>query len=193
MYISNNKTLWFTADTHLGHANIIKYCNRPFSNIDEMNRELCKRWNNVVKEDDFIFIVGDFCFGGKKQWREYLSRLNGYKFLVKGNHDKENNIPTPLPTDNFDWCDGFVNIKVSDDEFDTGEQYVTVCHYPMLSWYRSYHGAWQLFGHVHGTIKGGVNQLDVGVDVHNFTPVNWESVKEIITKKNLDQNTFNNG
>ena len=61
--------IWFTSDLHLGHGNIIKYCNRPFKDIEHMNRALIDNWNSRVKLNDVVFHVGDFCFknspGGK--------------------------------------------------------------------------------------------------------------------------------
>jgi len=53
---------WFTADFHLGHANIIKYCERPFRNVLEMNRTIIKKHNERVKKDDIVYFLGDFCF-----------------------------------------------------------------------------------------------------------------------------------
>jgi calcineurin-like phosphoesterase family protein len=84
--------------------------------------------------------------------------------------------------------DGYLDILVSDPEIKDGQR-VTLCHYPMLSWYQSHRGAWQLFGHVHGRLDGSdkimPTQLDIGVDSHNFTPLSWIEVKTIITKQCL--------
>jgi calcineurin-like phosphoesterase family protein len=61
----------------------------------------------------------------------------------------------------------------------------------MITWNRSHRGAWQLFGHVHGTLDNNpvlsANQIDVGVDSHNFEPISYQSVKEIITQNNLEK------
>lgn len=57
--------VFFTSDCHFDHANIIKYCSRPFESADEMNRQLILNWNKVVQWDDTVFILGDFCFGSK--------------------------------------------------------------------------------------------------------------------------------
>lgn len=81
------KNVWFIADTHFGHKNIIQYCNRPFETVEEMNEELIKRWNSKVKKEDKIYMLGDFALGGIARVEELLSKLNGYKILILGNHD----------------------------------------------------------------------------------------------------------
>lgn len=79
---------WFTSDTHFGHKNILEYEKkaRPFDTIEEMHEVMIERWNSVVKPKDIVFHLGDFCFG--KQWLPIAKRLNGYKRLILGNHDK---------------------------------------------------------------------------------------------------------
>jgi len=81
---------WITADLHLGHKNIIKpdYCNRPFKDVDEMNTTIIRNWNRVVKPDDTVYVLGDFALGKKKKVAYWISRLNGYKILILGNHDR---------------------------------------------------------------------------------------------------------
>lgn len=77
---------YFIADTHFGHTNIIKYCNRPFSNVEEMNEELIKYWNSVVNEDDIVYHLGDFAFKNG-DITNLVSKLNGKIYLIRGNHD----------------------------------------------------------------------------------------------------------
>ena len=79
---------FFTADTHFNHANVIKYCARPFASIDEMNREMIARWNAVVGAKDTVYHLGDFAMGKPTEWPSFLRQLNGAKkFLSRGNHD----------------------------------------------------------------------------------------------------------
>ena len=82
--------IWITSDTHFNHYNIIEYCNRPFSNVDEMNKELIKRWNSVVKKNDKVWHLGDFFLGKKDDAADIISHLNGNIYLIKGNHDIKN-------------------------------------------------------------------------------------------------------
>ncbi len=76
------------SDTHFFHENIIKYCNRPFESIEGMHQQMIDKWNEVVSPGDTIIHVGDFSLGSMSQSSDMLNKLNGYKVLVRGNHDK---------------------------------------------------------------------------------------------------------
>lgn len=185
--------IWFTSDPHFNHKNIIKYCNRPFPNVDEMDEILIRRWNSVLGEDDLIFCLGDFALGKPESCLKILQRLNGHKVLIKGNHEK-------CVMSNFynrEEFDGgiyeLLEIKVNDEEVSNEFQDLILCHYTMLTWNKSHRGSWQLFGHVHGglsnkgVIQHSPNQMDVGVDCHDYYPISYQQVKEIITKQNLSK------
>lgn len=85
---------WVSSDHHFGHSKIIEYCNRPFHNVHEMDEEMIARWNAVVKPEDTIYHLGDFAFfkGGPDVLKDITRRLNGYKIMVMGNHDKRKGI-----------------------------------------------------------------------------------------------------
>lgn len=151
-----------------------------------MDSALVKNWNSIVGVHDYVFHLGDFCFGSKSSWSYLLDHLNGKKYLAAGNHDKN------ITPDKFIDVQHRFNIRIlGDPEMESDGQRITVDHFPMFSWYQSHRGAWQLFGHHHGGLsnKEGIrtspNQIDVGVDVHDFTPISYEEVKTIITKQNL--------
>jgi len=183
--------IWFTSDPHFLHANIIKYCNRPFEDIKEMNQTLVNNWNSVVGEDDLIFCLGDFALGKESDCNHILKSLNGHKVLIKGNHEKT----VMKKSFNRDEFDGgiyqLLEIKVNDEEVSNEFQDIILCHYTMMTWNKSHRGAWQLFGHVHGMFDNSPNlspnQFDVGVDSHDFTPISYQRVKEIITQRNLER------
>jgi calcineurin-like phosphoesterase family protein len=84
---------YFISDTHFNHTNIIKYCNRPYSNTIEMNNDIIKKWNSVVSKRDIVYHLGDFAFFKKSQKNEYdyisdiIKKLNGKIILILGNHD----------------------------------------------------------------------------------------------------------
>lgn len=80
---------FFIADTHFGEKAIFRYENRPFSDVEEMDAQLISRWNSVVGSEDIVYHLGDF--GGDGREAELLSKLNGTKYLVKGNHDVKSN------------------------------------------------------------------------------------------------------
>ena len=79
--------IWFTSDTHFCHKNIIKYEDRPFKDIEEMNSELIRRWNEVVQPDDTVYHLGDVLLGPAERFYPLVSALNGRKILIRGNHD----------------------------------------------------------------------------------------------------------
>ncbi len=81
--------IFYISDTHFGHENIIKYCNRPFQNVEEMNERIINNWNSVVGKDDIIYHLGDFAFKNSKI-TDLVKRLNGTIYLIKGNHDSKN-------------------------------------------------------------------------------------------------------
>ena len=81
--------IFFIADTHFGDGAILRYENRPFSSVQEMNSAMIERWNAAVGSEDVVYLLGDFGADGTEA--ETLSALNGVKYLVKGNHDTKSN------------------------------------------------------------------------------------------------------
>lgn len=162
--------MWFfTADWHLGHSNIIKYCKRPFLTREEegllqlvdrgvvppkefkistestdcMTDAIIENTNAVVKPDDSLVIIGDFCNAPKHSRFEtalkYRKSINCKNiFLIYGNHDDRNVLKDifPFAEDNY--------------SFNVNGQIIFCSHYPCRSWDRAFHGSWCLYGHVHG-------------------------------------------
>lgn len=91
---------FYTSDLHLGHANVIKFDNRPFANVDEMDQCIITRWNERVSDEDTVYILGDVCHRNSKDSSWYLKQLRGHKILILGNHDnpilKNNNTAKQL-------------------------------------------------------------------------------------------------
>lgn len=180
-----DEKVFFVADTHFGHRNILKYCNRPFSNIEEMNEAIINNWNRVVNEDDVVFHLGDFSVGGAAEWTSLLDRLNGRIFLVLGNHDM-NNVDQGFMK-RFEEVSMQMLISV-------GKQRIYLNHYPFLCYGGSYRGTWQLYGHLHtssnpsGKDSSRISmmfptQYDVGIDNNKYTPVSFEDVEKIIKER----------
>ena len=163
--------LYFTSDLHLGHKNIITLQYRPFELIEEMDRVLIDNFNSVVKKNDTVFILGDICYRLKlDKANEVISRLNGRKYLIKGNHDLE--YDPALFVDVRDYMTVSLNGK-----------YFTLMHYPMLSWPKKERGSIQLHGHIHARMDynernraEGIKRYDVGVDANDFYPVSVDSI-----------------
>ena len=177
--IRQEEKVWFTADTHFGHRNIIRYCQRPFATVEEMNETIIDNWNGVVGKDDVVFHLGDFSVGGAAEWTSLLDSLNGRIFLVLGNHDM-NNVDQGFMR-------RFENVSMQ-MLVSIGKQRIYLNHYPFLCYGGAYRGTWQLFGHVHTCpCNSGLDnsrlemlfptQYDVGVDNNNFKPVSFEEVE----------------
>ena len=118
--------VFFTSDLHLGHRNIIRLCNRPFSSIDEMDECLIEKWNKKVTNADTVYILGDLMFRNEKPPEEYLRQLRGKKHLIIGNHDRE----WIKKYDLSSWFESTNNLLYTTD----GKHQLTLCHYPMMSW-----------------------------------------------------------
>lgn len=81
--------MFFIGDMHFGHENAIRFDNRPFDSVDEMDAELIKRWNNKVSNGDLVYVLGDMIWKTKNSTAaEIINSLNGQKILIKGNHDR---------------------------------------------------------------------------------------------------------
>jgi len=183
----NKNKLFFTADTHFSHSNIIKFCDRPFPNAWEMNKELIKLWNENVGPNDVIFHLGDFSLGNNpKKINEILNSLNGQIYLIIGNHEKDV-LKKDYTRNRFSGIYDIAEIFVDDDDVLYGKQHIVMCHYPMITWNSSHRNSWQLFGHVHGNLNGNKilkpTQLDVGVDSHNFKPISYNYIKNLYIER----------
>lgn len=154
---------WFTSDQHYDHKNIIKYCNRPFADIDEMNEALIKNHNDLVSPNDIVYHLGDFAFRNHKR---YLNRLNGQHHLIVGNHDGNGYKDAGFKTVNRQ-----KSIKI-------GSQVVYMSHYGHRVWDRSHHGSFHVYGHSHSNLPDLGRSCDVGVDNWDYKPVMFHQLVE---------------
>ncbi|MFC5312776.1 metallophosphoesterase [Azospirillum rugosum] len=158
---------FFTSDTHFGHANILKHCQRPFANIDEHDEELVRRWNEVVGPDDDVHHLGDFAYRcDPKRLASIFKRLNGRKHLTIGNHEKG-------PTLQMKWASEPVPYR----EITVDGQRIVLFHFGMRVWNAMRYGTLHFYGHSHGKLSGNRQSLDVGVDCWNFRPVSLEQIR----------------
>lgn len=187
---SSEVNIWFTSDLHFGHRNIMKFCNRPWENVEEMDKALINNWNSVVGKDDIIFDLGDFAFASNSKWKYILNQLNGRHYLILGNHDVSR-YPGNKTMELFERVEHQMIVKIDD-------RYVYLNHYPYLCYGGSYRGhdqtVWQLFGHVHSRPNDTGKdhdrlsmlfpyQYDVGVDNNNYYPVSWNQIVDIINNQ----------
>ena len=128
---------FYISDLHFDHKNVISYDNRPFYNIEEMNKTLIDNWNSVVTKNDYVYILGDM-FWNNNNAENILSQLNGQKYLIRGNHDRLNSSMEKY----FVWVKDYAEIK------DNGRT-VVLCHFPMPCFKNQCYGDFHLYGHVH--------------------------------------------
>lgn len=148
----------FTSDSHFDHSNIIKYCERPFSDVNEMNTHLIDCWNSRVKKDDVVYHLGDFGFSPRSKenktdkLQKIANKLKGKIILIRGNHDT-----------NIDSIKRFETVK-DIHVIHTHNTRFVLCHYPMRSWQFMNQGSIHLFGHCHTNLPPHFLSFDVGVD-----------------------------
>ena len=169
-------TRFYTSDTHFGHENVIKYCNRPFANAEEMDEVLIEKWNMRVRPGDEVIHLGDFAFAQPERIEVILKRLNGNIHLVYGNHDKQIKKNKKLQA-MFAKCSAYHEVYEIDEDYPKSRVPLILCHYKFEVWNKSHHGAVNLYGHSHGTVPGNSQQLDVGTDCWDYQPVTWKEIK----------------
>ena len=165
--------IYFTSDLHLGHNAIIYMRERPFRDIDEMNRKLIGNINSLISDRDTLYILGDIAHHLTiEEANALIAQIHGRKILLRGNHDKDYD-----PSLFVDIRD-YLEIKDEGVRFD-------LMHYPLRSWHGMRHGAIQLHGHIHAGMdynlanrEKGIYQYDVGVDANGYFPVPINAIHE---------------
>ena len=187
--------VFFCADNHFSHSNIIKYCLRPFATVDEMDEVLIQNWNSVVKQGDIVYFLGDFAFRNVEKALAIRKRLRGNIFFIEGNHDAA----ARKIKETFGWFKPVAMVKV-------GEQQIFLSHYAHRVWPKSHYGCWMCYAHGHGTLFDDSNALsiDIGVDAvairlaglfigktpmvgttkkEDYRPISFDEIKAIMSTK----------
>lgn len=172
--IGGNELIYFTADTHFGHANILRFCDRPFASVQEMDATMIRKWNAKVHNNDTVFILGDMFFRSTNV-EEVLGQLKGKKRLIVGNHDTFWMRKVSLEK-YFESVDSL--LEISD-----GQHGLTLCHYPMLSWNHQ-RRTYMIHGHIHNDttmdfwplIAARERVLNAGADINRFEPVSFDEL-----------------
>lgn len=169
--------IYYVSDLHIGHNNAIRFDNRPFADINEMECEIISRWNKKVNSDDDVYILGDIFYHYKKDKAEFLQKLNGKLHLIVGNHDYEM-LNTGAALDCFETVD---NLKRTIDD----GRMVIVCHFPITSWNMKHHGAYHVYGHVHSKINEETlfmmkqeRAFNAGCMINNYEPCTLEELEK---------------
>lgn len=192
--------IWFTSDTHFGHTNIAgpkvsswKSGYRDFNSVHEMNMALVNGINKYVKEDDILYHLGDWSFGGVHnilQFRNYIVCKNIH--LILGNHDQhitdkeiKYHDTSFNPIQLFSSVQDVLNLKL-------GKTELFLSHYSHRVWLGSHKGIIHLYGHSHGSIPDYGKSMDVGVDVAfkkfgEYRPFNIGDITNIMSKREVEK------
>lgn len=172
-------TTFVASDIHFNHLNILKYCphrggpDTDWDKVSKMNELIISNWNSVVSEKDEVYILGDVAMGQIDKAPALISRLNGKKYLIKGNHDKtltkkleraEHSYADIL----FEWVKDYHEMSYS---YQGKKHFICMSHFPMSHWNGMNNGSLMLHGHCHGTPTGLTGRIkDVGIDTNNLYP-----------------------
>lgn len=177
----------FYSDPHFGHKNIIKYCNRPFSDVEDMTRGLIENYNNVIGTNDVVMWLGDCSFCKKSDFNQIMKRLNGKKILVRGNHDHSNR----------EMLQAGFEIVLSQCFLRISGKLCRLSHFPYFKSERPgmkiddrhknkrpvyVNGEILIHGHTHSSEKVYKNMIHVGVDAWDYKPALMSEIEEIMNK-----------
>lgn len=163
--ISFSQSPYFIADLHIDHKNILVYENRPFRDLDHMKEILIDNWNSTVKKKDYIWVLGDFCFGNQALVKSVVSRLNGRIFLIQGNHDGSHS---------YDWwreCGIEFYSKypvIYDDKY-------ILSHEPVDE--KLIGNFYNIHGHTHSKHHPHRRYINVSVEAVNYRPINFRNIR----------------
>lgn len=171
--------VYFIADTHFYHTSIIPYCQRPFLSVDDMNKKLIDNWNKVVSNEDIVYFLGDFGFSSAPKLKDITSRLNGYKIMVRGNHDRDRGEILWKNIGFNEVLNGKVEFNYVDKNNNLRRIYLS--HEPLYISNEDFN----IHGHIHDTpLKDEFpdmnqnNHLCVSVERINYTPISFTEIKE---------------
>lgn len=210
--VSNGPKVWFVSDLHFGHTNIMHFHkerreaiglsyeelkNNPEESTLKHDEWLISEWNKNIAANDEVYYLGDLCFGSEEYTESILKRLNGKKYLIIGNHDRN------LKNLNgyFEWTRQISEVKFTIDRYKFLDKTMCVelCHYPMIAWNRRTHGTIMVHGHTHGAING-INsdseelRIDVGFDATGYKFISLEclygQMVDIVNKNHPEANSF---
>ena len=166
-----NKT-FLIADTHFFHNAILKYENRPFNSVEDMNARLIQNWNAIVSKDDKVFHLGDVSFGSKEATKAVISQLNGRKILILGNHDRGRTVQW--------WLDvGFNEVSKYPIIY---KEFIVMQHEPP-TYYNDASPYFYCFGHVHSTEMYKTvtpHSCCVCVERWNYAPVDLDHIQDLV-------------
>lgn len=173
---------YYTADLHFGHENVIGFDGRPFADVENMDETLIYLWNQRVRNEDHVYIVGDFAYRNEKSEEWYLKQLNGHKHLIIGNHDGKL-LKNSCAMSYFESVDKMMHVS------DNGTQ-ICLCHFPLAEWNGYYKGHTHIYGHIHNKkeavwefMQTRKNAYNAGCMLHGYAPVRLDELKKELTER----------
>lgn len=167
--------IYYIADTHFGHENVMKFDNRPFASADEMDQTIINNWNAIVNERDDVYILGDFAYRSGKPYSWYLQQLKGCKHLIVGNHDSK------LLKDTVA-MEYFVSVDTMAKIVDNSQS-VILCHYPIIEWDGYFRNSYHVYGHIHNAKNRAYEvmaeeerALNAGCMINQYMPVTLDQL-----------------
>jgi calcineurin-like phosphoesterase family protein len=170
---------YFISDIHFGHKNIIRFCDRPFNTVSEMNREIIKKWNAVVTDSDRVFVVGDVFLCPAQEAKLYMQELKGYKILIKGNHDLSK--PEMISA-------GFDEYHRSLDYTMPDGRTALLKHYPSPDCLLDQYDL-MIHGHIHISERVRGKKINVSCDIWEFTPISVEELNKLDTSSGANNDS----
>ena len=183
---------WITSDTHYSHKNIVRGVSRweggrgtrDIDTLQEMNEKLVENINNCAKENDTLYHLGDWSFGGVEMIPEFRNKLICKNIhLLLGNHDNH------IAANKNDTAKLFSSVAHYREVKIAGQQ-IIMSHYPMTSWNYKFQGGYMLSGHCHGNLPKELylgKSMDVGIDTHSeFRPYHIDEINDIMQKRTVD-------
>lgn len=164
---------FFTSDLHFGHKNILRFDNRPFTTVEEMDAAIISNWNQRVSPKDTVYILGDVSWYNAEKTVELLSALNGHKHLISGNHDNKILAATRRCCDSVS---EYQELHLSKNA------HICMMHYPITFFNRHHYGAYMLYGHVHNShewdfvknYQRELRELDIQCNMCNVGTMVWD-------------------
>lgn len=154
--------IFIISDLHLNHFNIIKYCNRPFKSIEEMNEAIINNWNSKISDNDLVYFLGDFCLGGRNVINNFTERLKGRKIIISGNHDRSRNVYLEAGFEEYYKNRLMIHYKGRD---------ILLSHKPELGY-----NNFNIHGHIHDKLMEALNYFNACVEQTGYMPVELDWV-----------------
>ena len=161
---------YFISDMHFGHKNVIRFCDRPFRTVSDMNKSMIDLWNSEVTDADKVFVLGDVFLCSPDEAKEYIQSLNGYKILVKGNHDHSEKVMRSVGFDEFHRS---LEYKMPDGRLAILE------HRPLPDCLITEKYDLMMHGHVHISERVRGKKINVSCDIWDFKPVSIEVLNDL--------------